>query len=363
MTRNPLPPALAVNDALVSQVTEGPSRAKTAQTDAFGLSSFARLASVALAALSADRTLLKDDPSWLYFLSTFSLIAADELALPGSANHIFAPTVSASDLERFVSVADGLRSYGVSTLTGSLDPSWHQTTIAGLQKGSSAGDPLSTVLASLVKDVQGDDAIYSSRVLRDLLATVLHAIGAGPSEAEKWVAYGRTLQDKGTSARQQQHLPHTLTDLSSVALTAPQLSLSIIFGAKDLCLDSPILQRLQNELAADLTGLKPADINIKGLRSLRLLAAAAPPSDSTAIFLPERRTVVLMQTLQGWMTGDEELDEEVDSRVAEVFSHLVPIAQNDLGAHWEFVFDLLESNLEVRPCLLPTVCRRSVILD
>lgn len=202
VTRNPLPPALAVNDALVSQNTEGPPRAKTAQTDAFGLSSFARLASVALAALSADRTLLKDDPSWLYFLSTFSLIAADELALPGSANHIFAPTVSASDLERFVSVADGLRSYGVSTLAGSLDSSWHQTTIAGLQKGSSAGDPLSTVLASLVKDVQGDDAIYSSRVLRDLLATVLHATGAGPSEAEKWVAYGRTLQDKGTSARQ-----------------------------------------------------------------------------------------------------------------------------------------------------------------
>jgi hypothetical protein len=61
---------------------------------------------------------------------------------------------------------------------------------------------------------------------------------------------------------------------------------------------------------------------------------------------------MLMQTLQDWMTGDEELDEELDSRTAEIFSFLVAIAQNDLGAHWEFVFDLLESNLEVRPGVL-----------
>lgn len=61
---------------------------------------------------------------------------------------------------------------------------------------------------------------------------------------------------------------------------------------------------------------------------------------------------MLMQTLQEWMTSDEDdLSEELDSRVAETFLHLAPIAQNDLGSHWEFVFDLLEANLEVNHSL------------
>lgn len=72
---------------------------------------------------------------------------------------------------------------------------------------------------------------------------------------------------------------------------------------------------------------------------------------------------MLMQTLQDWMTGDEELDEELDSRTAEIFSFLVAIAQNDLGAHWEFVFDLLESNLEVRICPCPVSSELKTIAD
>lgn len=132
-----------------------------------------------------------------------------------------------------------------------------------------------------------------------------------------------------------------------MARAAPQVALAIIYASKDACLDSPRLDRFQNEVAAELTGLKASAVNTKGLPALRLLAAAAPPPDSTAIFLPQRRTVMLMQTLQAWMTSDEEdLSEELDSRVAEMFLHLAPIAQNDLGSHWEFVFDLLEANLD-----------------
>lgn len=128
---------------------------------------------------------------------------------------------------------------------------------------------------------------------------------------------------------------------------APQVSLALTYATKDLCLDSPRMDRFQNELAADLAGFKASSVNTKGLRYLRLLAATAPPPDSTSIFLPERRTVMLMQTLQSWMTSDEDdLSEELDSRVAEMFLHLAPITQNELGGHWEFVFDLLEANLE-----------------
>ena len=199
LAKNAVPPALAVMDPLVPQNTEGPARARKAETDVFGLSSSARLAAVALAALSADRTLLKKDPSWLYFLSTFSILAADELALPGSADHIFAASVAPADLERFVQVADGLRSYALTTLASTLDLGWHQSTIAAIQKTATPADGLASVLAALVKDVQGAGAVYPSRVLRDLLAGVLHTTGAGSAEAEKWVAYGRTMQDKGRS--------------------------------------------------------------------------------------------------------------------------------------------------------------------
>lgn len=197
LTRNAIPPALAVSDPLVPQTTGGPSRAQKALTDVYGLSSVARLAAVALASVSADRTLLKKDPSWLYFLSTFSLLAADELALPGAADQVFGSSVSSADLERFVQVADGLRSYALTSLASSLDLSWHQAAVASLQKGAPSTDGLASVFASLVQDVQGANSVYPSRVLRDLLAGVLHSTGAGTSEAEKWVTYGRAMQDKG----------------------------------------------------------------------------------------------------------------------------------------------------------------------
>jgi hypothetical protein len=124
------------------------------------------------------------------------------------------------------------------------------------------------------------------------------------------------------------------TDICSLyrsATTAPQASLALIYASKPLTLTSPRLDRFQNELAADITGIKASSANTKGLKALRLLAAAAPPPDSTAIFLPERRTVMVMQTLQGWMTSDEEdleLSEELDSRVAEMYIYLVPIGKH-----------------------------------
>ena len=110
----------------------------------------------------------------------------------------------------------------------------------------------------------------------------------------------------------------------------------------------PRLDRYRNELAASLLGIPPSRANTDGLLTLRKLAASAPDPDSDAIFLPEPRAVNAMKACQQWITSDEDIDEEVESAMTLIFVHLAPILQNVPGAHWDFVFDVLENNLEVR---------------
>ena len=66
------------------------------------------------------------------------------------------------------------------------------------------------------------------------------------------------------------------------------------------------------------------------------------------VYLPTPRAVNLMKACQQWISSDEDLDEEVEYEMTSVFRHLAPILQNVPGAHWDLIFDLMESNLEVR---------------
>ncbi|CED83880.1 Predicted E3 ubiquitin ligase [Phaffia rhodozyma] len=321
-----LPPALAVIDPLVPQLSEDEIQPSVDRvpTDSAGFGSFARLATTLIACFAADRSLLRQDPSWLRILTTFGIFASDEVALPRSSAHVFGERVSKDVLGAIVLSTDSLRSYALSSLSSSIEPVWYGAATSALTTGKiDSEDKLVFLLAGLLGVAKSEEDIYAARVLRDLLAGVLFYSGANAEDAEKWLMFGRTLQDK-----------------------APQSSVAITLATKDICLESTKLDRFQNELAADLTGLKASAVNTKGLRALRLLAATAPPPESSAIFLPELRATRLMQVLQEWMTGDEEdLSEELDSRVAEMFLHLGPIVQNDLS-RFEFVFDLLEANLE-----------------
>jgi hypothetical protein len=80
---------------------------------------------------------------------------------------------------------------------------------------------------------------------------------------------------------------------------------------------------------------------------LRRLAATAPDPDSDVVFLPQPRAVNFVKACQGWIASDEDIDEDVESEITDVFFHLVPILQNVPGSHWDFIFDLIENNLEV----------------
>jgi hypothetical protein len=79
--------------------------------------------------------------------------------------------------------------------------------------------------------------------------------------------------------------------------------------------------------------------------------AATPTSESEDVFLPEQRTIFVMRHLTAWLTSTEEaadeLPEEVEARICLLFAELLPIVQGRSGAHWNSIFDMITSNLEV----------------
>lgn len=63
----------------------------------------------------------------------------------------------------------------------------------------------------------------------------------------------------------------------------------------------------------------------------------------------------LVQAIQKWVASDDGIPEEANAGTLELLSHLVAIIQDLSGSHWDLVFDLIESNLDVSQlCSRPT---------
>lgn len=119
------------------------------------------------------------------------------------------------------------------------------------------------------------------------------------------------------------------------------------------------LDRYRNELAANAMGVRPVKINTEGLWILRRLVVTAPDPDSAVIFIPQARAVNFVKVCQYWVTSDENIEEEVECHMTILFFHLAPILQHVAGSHWDFIFDVVENNLEVRNHpLVPGPCSR-----
>jgi E3 ubiquitin-protein ligase listerin len=137
---------------------------------------------------------------------------------------------------------------------------------------------------------------------------------------------------------------------------APEISLAITLCVAHFGSEPPRLDRYRNELAAGALGITASKANTDGLLLLRRLAATAPDPDSDVVFLPQPRAVNFVKACQGWITSDADIDEDVESEITNVILHLVPILGNVSGAHWDFIFDVIENNLEV--CLIYALVRR-----
>ena len=108
------------------------------------------------------------------------------------------------------------------------------------------------------------------------------------------------------------------------------------------------LDNYRNAAAAEILGISSSRADTDGLALLHRLALVAPDPSSDVIFLPQNRAIRLMKACQEWVGSDEGVSEDVESLMTLVFQYLAPILQNVPGAHWDFVFDVIENNLEVR---------------
>jgi hypothetical protein len=144
---------------------------------------------------------------------------------------------------------------------------------------------------------------------------------------------------------------------------------AILHAVVPLLQRSPRLDRVRNDIASRLTAVPIAKAGSEGLRLLRNLLATAPSADSEDVFLPEQRTIFVMQHLTSWLTSTEEaaddLPEEVEARICLLFAEFLPIVQGRPGAHWNSVFDMITNNLEVSHGhvreLLPEFLANSVV--
>ena len=131
-------------------------------------------------------------------------------------------------------------------------------------------------------------------------------------------------------------------------LAAPETFMAIISALVQCVPQTQRLDRYRNQLAASLIDIPGSRVNTEGLLVLRKLASTSPSPETDVIFLPHHRTVNVVKALQKWTSSDEDIDEEVENAMMLVLAPLLPILQTIPGAHWEFIFDLIESNLEVR---------------
>ncbi|TFK64592.1 hypothetical protein BDN72DRAFT_260036 [Pluteus cervinus] len=330
--------SLAVIDPLIPPGPtdeSGVDASDPASFDKHGFSAYARVVSALLQVLIEDRQLAKKNIWALRHFLVLSLYADDFQKVPGTKNPVFSSGALASGKLALV----GTRVRQIVTYLLKLssatkdDEAWSHNAVDALlsERPLLAGtSDKARFLVDLVGVAKREDSVRDSRVLRDVLQHVLDDVEK--KEAEKWITLARKLEKK-----------------------APQTSMAIVMAVIRSAPEPANLDRYRNELAASLLGISVASANQQGLLALRKLAASAPSPDSEVEFLPQTRAVNVVKACQSWVAGgggddededDEGLGEEVESAMAAVFVHLVPILQNVSGKHWEFIFDVAESGLE-----------------
>lgn len=114
-------------------------------------------------------------------------------------------------------------------------------------------------------------------------------------------------------------------------------------------IDTPAFTTAQNRLANALTGISVKAANEKGLPVLRLLIASAPEPDTASLFIPQQRALFVLKHVGGWLTSEDEaadeFSDEIDVRVAQLYTALAPIVQDMSGSHWDQIFDLIDGAL------------------
>ncbi|KAG9000178.1 hypothetical protein FRB90_011876 [Tulasnella sp. 427] len=295
--------------------------------DKSGLSSYGRLLAAFLEIFKWDRHALMRHPQMIVYLLFVECAAEDFLLDSEERNPIFG---SSANKPLVMSVREDVSmalAYFFSSAVSSISDSWHQRTCSALKTNSQVPDTgaLSQIVTQTFRTALDTEtrSPRDLRIFRKVASQVSKAGDISSQDADQWILLSESIRKQ-----------------------APQTSLSITLTIAQAGVECMRLDRLRNELASSLSGVPPSRANTDGLRLLRHLVASAPLPDSEGVYLPPQRAVFLLQALQKWVASDEELDEEIDSLIVQVSSGLAPILLTIPGSHWDFVFDLMESNLE-----------------
>jgi E3 ubiquitin-protein ligase listerin len=317
---------------------EGPPTEEIFDLD--GYSSYARIISLLLDAFSGDRIFAKAHPWALRHFVALSIYAEEVADLPNSSCGVFdAKAVPSSALQELIHKVQQVTTYVLSDAGDGQ--SWHQQVTALCADPKSQHDvgEIGKFVVSMFGSVTLSDNPRDARVLHTILQHILSH--TSKEEGEMWMGVCRRIETKGEQAS------YPLNYDAHTSSVAPFASMAVALSVAGSGSEPLRLDRYRNELAANAMGVRPAKINTEGLWILRRLVVTAPDPDSDVVFIPQARAVNFMKACQHWVTSDEDIEEEVESEMTILFFHLVPILQHVAGSHWDFIFDVVENNLEV----------------
>ncbi|KNE90343.1 hypothetical protein PSTG_16214 [Puccinia striiformis f. sp. tritici PST-78] len=236
--------------------------------------------------------------------------------------------LSEDELKSIVSAVDTNTTYLVSSLSAQVTPSWHENIIMKLDRPEnhlpSETDPLKILILNLAIESRREATKELATVaLHKVLSTLFKYSDTSTKDFEKWLKFSQQIQSSQID-----------------------ICLSLIRSFKSYLFADESFQKYQNRLAGKLTDVSSSKANTEGLNLIKVLCAAAPPSDSIHIFLPQQRVVFLLQAISGWLKSDDDIGHELNIKLLELFSDLAPIVQTVMGAHWDQMVDLIEVNLE-----------------
>ncbi|KAG2130479.1 hypothetical protein BD769DRAFT_1452567 [Suillus cothurnatus] len=293
---DPPDPSLAFVESIIPAISEFENPTISGlEFDSRGYSPYIRVTSALLAYLGDNRSIAKENMWALRHILILSQYANDALRVSATPSGLFGPDVSRSELRRLLGKVHQLSTYLLST----GDDGLHSQVVSACTsaRATNSSDALDTIRDSLVL----------RSVLKHLFAS------ASKTDSDQWLTLARRLEKNSI----------------------------IEFAPEPLRMD-----RYRNEIASDILGVPASRANTAGVVLLRRLAATAPDSESDVVFLPQQRAVNVVKTCQAWVSSDEDIDEDVENMMPLLFIHLSPILQNVAGNHWEFIFDVVENNLE-----------------
>ncbi|MCO5599804.1 hypothetical protein L7F22_053911 [Adiantum nelumboides] len=316
------PAELCVNDNLVPMRSESDVSIEASivpKYDIDGLSATARISVIILASIEEDPAAGKK-ASVLPSLINFAICAEDaclERSL-GGGRSLFAKAFDETTLKDYLEKAVSFSTSILSGKASGFATEWFGSLAKALQDQASTQDEMQSILYNLWKQ----SSTGSLRVLERLLKGVLNFSGAGQGEAELLLRAAQTLERK-----------------------TPERVGAIYLATNDLIQESPLYERLRNQVASDLAGVKSKDASSKGTILLRNLMNLAPPLDSYTSLIPQQRAIFMSQTIQTWIGSDEELPTELLVRLTQMFTHILPIVQEIPGNHLDLIIDVVEMNL------------------